>query len=79
MLEKNDVRAVEETTRQKIAIILDQTISPEEIHSIIDTYETCIDQNPENSLRIFYLRWSDEDNQPSQDDYRRLQIVDATE
>lgn len=50
---------IREMTQQKIAVVVDQSISADDLEELIASSDAFIKKNPDMSLRIFYLKWSE--------------------
>lgn len=74
MLEDSAVQSLQDITRQKLAVILDQDIPDECIETIISKYESLYLSDATRSLRFFVCIW----DKTISNETDRLRIVDIT-
>jgi len=72
MLEDRNIHSLQDITRQKLAVILDQDMSEERMTEIMEKYEKMCEQDPLMSLRFFCLKWDKEISNTND----RLRIID---
>lgn len=69
-----DIETISGMTQQKIAVIVDQSMWNHDLEKLITLSDSFIEENPDMSLRIFYLRWSHAIPAIS---WWRLRVIDA--